>query len=80
MAVVVCNQGMQPWEDTPVRINAGYLANLKTLAVGDCARIKRTSYMSYDVLYIVGLFPSRPADSSTYALSRNYVNCSIRVI
>lgn len=46
--VVVCNQGMQPWRDTLVRINAGYLAKIKTLAVGDCARIKKVSFLSTD--------------------------------
>jgi hypothetical protein len=43
--VVVCNQGMQPWEDSLVRINAVYLAKIKTLAVADCARIKKVSYI-----------------------------------
>ena len=46
--VTVCNRGAAPWDRTLVRINGGYLAKLKNLAVGDCARIRKVSFLSSD--------------------------------
>jgi len=46
--VAVCNRGVAAWDGTLVRINGGYLAKVKGLAVGDCARIRKTSFLSTD--------------------------------
>lgn len=46
--VTVCNRGVAPWDGTLVRVNGGYLAKVKGLAVGDCARIRKTSFLSTD--------------------------------
>ena len=46
--VTVCNRGAARWDGTLVRINGGYLAKMKSLAAGDCARIKKTSFLSTD--------------------------------
>ncbi len=46
--VTVCNRGVAPWDGTLIRINGGYLAKIKGLAVGDCARIRKTSFLSTD--------------------------------
>jgi hypothetical protein len=46
--VTVCNRGVAPWDGTLVRINGGYLAKIKGLAVGDCERIRKASFLSTD--------------------------------
>lgn len=46
--VTVCNRGVAPWGGTLVRINENYLAKMKGLPVGDCARIRKTSFLSTD--------------------------------
>jgi hypothetical protein len=44
--LTVCNRGVAPWDGTLIRINGGYLAKMKGLSVGDCARIRKTSFLS----------------------------------
>ncbi|SRR6266478_4512518 len=46
--VTLCNRGVASWDGILVRINGGYLAKMKSLAAGDCARIKKTSFLSTD--------------------------------
>lgn len=46
--VTVCNRGAEPWDGTLIRINEGYLAKMKSLGAGDCARIKKASFLSTD--------------------------------
>jgi hypothetical protein len=46
--VTVCNRGEQPWDRTLVRLNGGYLAKITNLAAGDCARIRKTTFLSTD--------------------------------
>lgn len=46
--ITVCNQGVASWNKTIVRINGEYLAQLKELRMGDCARIRKTSFLSPD--------------------------------
>lgn len=46
--VTVCNRGVEPWDGILVRINGGYLVKMKSLAAGDCARIRKVSFLSTD--------------------------------
>jgi hypothetical protein len=46
--VTVCNRGTERWDGTLIRINRGYVAKMKSLGAGDCARIKKTSFLSTD--------------------------------
>jgi len=46
--VTVCNRGVTSWDGTLVRVNGGYLAKMKGLAVGACAHIRKTSFLSTD--------------------------------
>lgn len=46
--VTICNRGVTPWEQTLVRVNGGYVSKMKGLGVGDCTRIRKTSFLSTD--------------------------------
>lgn len=46
--VTICNRGVASWEQTLVRVNGGYVTKMKGLGVGDCTRIRKTSFLSTD--------------------------------
>jgi hypothetical protein len=46
--VTVCNHGAAKWDEVLIRVNGGYLVKIRGLTIGNCARIKKTSFLSTD--------------------------------